>query len=52
MYKLTVVNQYGKVSILKGKDLNELKKVAKRMNKNGCSVEISKETVIFRIVQV
>lgn len=52
MYKLTVLNQFGKVCIMKDDSLERLKIVAERMNKNGCSVEITQEVVLYRIVQM
>lgn len=52
MYKLTIINQFGHASVLKGDDLERLKIVAKRLNNNGCDVEISIETVIYRIVSL
>ena len=52
MYKLTVINQFGYVSILKGDDLERLKIVAKRLNSNGCDCEITQEVCLFRIVSI
>lgn len=52
MYKLTVLNRFGKLSVMTSDNLEELKKVAKRLNANECSVEITKEEVIFRIVNM
>lgn len=52
MYKLTVLNKFGKMSVLTSDNLEELKKVAKRLNANGCSVEITKEEVLYRVVSV
>lgn len=52
MYKLTVINQFGNVSVLKGDDLERLKIVAKRLNANGCDVEITEEVVRFRIIDI
>lgn len=52
MYKLTVLNQFGKVCIMKDDSLERLKIVAERMNKNGSSVEITQEVVLYRIVQM
>ncbi len=52
MYKLTVLNKYGKITVIKGDNLERLKVIAERMNKNGASVEISVETVVYRIVQM
>ena len=33
-------------------DLERLKVVAKRLNKQGCDVEITEEVVLFRIVDI
>ena len=52
MYKLSVINRFGQVSILKSDDLERLKVVAKRLNANGCDVEITEEVVLFRIVDI
>lgn len=52
MYKLSVINRFGQVSILKSDDLERLKVVAKRLNKQGCDVEISVEKVLYRIVSL
>ena len=52
MYKLVVINQFGESSVLKSDDLERLKVVAKRMNKNGCSVEITKEVVVYRVISL
>lgn len=52
MYKLSVINRFGQVSILKSDDLERLKVVAKRLNKQGCDVEISTETVLYRVVSL
>ena len=52
MYKLTIINQFGHTSVLKGDDLERLKIVAKRLNSNGCDVEITQEIVLFRIVDL
>ena len=52
MYKLTVLNKYGKISVIKGDDLERLKIIAERMNKNGSSVEITQEIVLYRIIQM
>ena len=52
MYKLSVINRFGQVSILKSDDLERLKVVAKRLNKQGCDVEISTEVTLFRVVSL
>ena len=52
MYKLSVINRFGQVSILKSDDLERLKVVARRLNKQGCDVEITREVVLFRIVDI
>ena len=52
MYKLVVINKFGVTTEIKGKDLERLKIVAKRLNANGCDVEITKEVVLFRIVDI
>lgn len=52
MYKLTVLNKFGKMSVLTSDNLEELKKVAKRLNANGSSVEITKEEVLYRVVSM
>lgn len=52
MYKLTVLNQFGKISVIRDDNLERLKVIAERMNKNGCSVEITQEVVLYRIVQM
>ena len=54
MYKLTVLNQYGKLSILTSDNLEELKRVAKRLNKQGCDIEITitRTEVLYRIVNM
>ena len=41
-----------KTLILIKEDLEELKKVAQRLNSNGCDVEIIEKKVIYRIVQM
>ena len=46
MYEMVIVNQFGKVSVIKSYDLEELKKVAQRLNSNGCDVEIIEKKVI------
>ena len=52
MYEMVIVNQFGKVSVIKSYNLEELKKVAQRLNGNGCDVEIIEKKVIYRIVQM
>lgn len=52
MYKLTILNQFNQISIITDDDLERLKTIAKRMNKNGCSIEITKEVCVFRIVDM
>ena len=52
MYKLTVLNKFGKISVLTSDNLEELKKVAKRLNANECDVEITMEKVLYRIVSL
>lgn len=52
MYEMVIVNQFGKVSVIKSYDLEELKKVAQRLNGNGCDVEIIEKRVVYRIVQM
>ena len=52
MYELTVLNKFGEISVIKGDDLERLKIIAERMNKNGASVEISQKVVLYRIVQM
>lgn len=52
MYKLTVLNRFGKMSVIRDDDLERLKLIAERMNKNGCDVEITKQEVLFRIVNM
>lgn len=52
MYKLTIINRFGQLSIVTDDDLERLKTIAKRMNKNGCSIEITKEVCLFRIVSM
>ena len=49
MYEMVIVNQFGKVSVIKSYNLEELKKVAQRLNSNGCDVEIIEKKVIYRI---
>lgn len=52
MYKLTILNKFGQFSVIEDEDLDRLKLIATRLNKNGCSVEITKEVVLFRIVNI
>jgi hypothetical protein len=52
MYKLTILNEFGQFSVIEDEDLDRLKLIATRMNENGCSVEITKEVVLFRIVDI
>ena len=52
MYKLTIINKFGVSSVIYNDDLERLKMVAKRLNKQGCDVEISTETVLYRVVSL
>lgn len=52
MYELVIKNQDGIFSKITSDDLNRLKVVAKRLNSNGCDVEIIEKRVVFRIVNV
>ena len=52
MYKLTIINKFGVSSVIYNDDLERLKVVAKRLNKQGCDVEISVEKVLYRIVSL
>lgn len=54
MYKLTILNRFGKLHIMQSDNLEELKKVAKRLNKQGCSVEITvtRTEVLYRVVNM
>lgn len=52
MYKLTIINKFGVSSVIYNDDLERLKVVAKRMNKNGCDCEITQEICLFRIVSL
>ena len=52
MYELIIKNVTGAYSKIESDDLERLKTVAKRLNANGCSVEIIEKVVRFRIVQV
>lgn len=51
MYKLTILKQNGEFLEIKSSNLKGLKDTAKSYNKQGCSVEITQEVVLFRIVQ-
>ena len=52
MYKLTIINKFGVSSVIYNDDLERLKVVAKRLNKQGCDVEITEEVVLFRIIDI
>ena len=52
MYKLTIINKFGVSSVIYNDNLERLKVVAKRLNKQGCDVEISTETVLYRVVSL
>ena len=52
MYKLTIINKFGVSSVIYNDNLERLKVVAKRLNKQGCDVEISVEKVLYRIVSL
>ena len=52
VYKLVIINKFGVTTEIKGDDLERLKIVAKRLNANGCDVEITREVVLFRIVDI
>jgi hypothetical protein len=52
MYKLTIINKFGVSSVIYNDDLERLKVVAKRLNKQGCDVEISTEVTLFRVVSL
>ena len=52
MYEMVIINRFGKLSIMRGDNLEELKKVAKRLNEKGCDVEISKRVVMYRRVKI
>ena len=52
MYKLTIINKFGVSSVIYNDDLERLKVVAKRLNKQGCDVEISTVTVLYRVVSL
>jgi hypothetical protein len=52
MYKLTIINKFGVSSVIYNDDLERLKVVAKRLNKQGCDVEITQEVTLFRVVSL
>ena len=52
MYKLTIINKFGVSSVIYNDDLERLKVVAKRLNKQGCDVEITQEVTLFRGVSL
>lgn len=52
MYKLVIINRFGESNVITSNDLERLKTIAKRMNKNGASIEITKEVCLFRIVSM
>ena len=52
MYKLTILNKFGQFSVIEDTDLERLKLIATRMNKNGCDVEITKEITLFRVISL
>ena len=52
MYKLTIINKFGVSSVIYNDDLERLKVVAKRLNKQGCDVEITQEGTLFRVVSL
>ena len=52
MYKLTIINKFGVSSVIYNDDLERLKVVAKRLNKQGCDGEITEEVVLFRIIDI
>lgn len=52
MYKLTIINQFNQISVINSDNLDRLKLVAQRLNKQGCSVEITKEVVLYRNIQM
>ena len=52
MYKLTIINKFGVSSVIYNDDLKRLKVVAKRLNKQGCDVEITQEITLFRVVSL
>ena len=52
MFKLTIINKFGVSSVIYNDDLERLKVVAKRLNKQGCDVEITQEVTLFRVVSL
>ena len=52
MYKLTIINKFGVSSVIYNDDLERLKVVAKRLNKQGCDVEITQEVTLFRVISL
>ena len=52
MYKLTIINKFGVSSVIYNDDLERLKVVANRLNKQGCDVEITQEVTLFRVVSL
>ena len=52
MYEMVIINRFGKLSVMRGDNLEELKKVAKKLNEKGCDVEISKRVVMYRRVKI
>ena len=52
MYKLTIINKFRVSSVIYNDDLERLKVIAKRLNKQGCDVEITEEVVLFRIIDI
>jgi hypothetical protein len=52
MYKLSILNKFGQYFEIKDDNLERLKLIAKRMNANGSDVEITKQEVLFRIINM
>ena len=52
MYKLIIINKFGVSSVIYNDDLERLKVVDKRLNKQGFDVEISTEVTLFRVVSL
>ena len=52
MYKLTIINKFGVSSVIYNDDLERLKVVAKRLNKQGCDVEITQEVTLLRVISL
>ena len=54
MYEMVIINRFGKLSIMRGDNLEELKKVAKRLNEKGCDIEIIETVrkVLYRRVSL